>query len=63
MKSNSIISFFVDLGKQIDEINTPPINGFLFQALTIFGVTVFFSIFFYIISFIFLRFLVWFYSM
>lgn len=61
-KTNFISKFFRELTTQILEIKTPFINNFLKQSVTVLSVTIFFSFFFYCISFFWLKFLTYIYN-
>jgi preprotein translocase SecE subunit len=62
-RKNFIVQFFNQMTDQIEQISTPYFNDFFKQTITVIGVTVFFSIFFYVISFCWIKFMIFIYSL
>lgn len=55
---NFFIKFFSELSEQINKIETPYINNFLFQTIGIIAVTGFFSLFFHFLSKLWIKFII-----
>ncbi len=52
---NFILKFFDDLINQINQIESPKLGGFVKQIITVTCITLFFSTFFFCISFVWIK--------
>jgi preprotein translocase SecE subunit len=59
---NFVVKFFLGLSEQISKIETPVINNFFKQVLIVFSVTLFFSLFFFTVSYFWIKALVYVYG-